>query len=714
MRKKIILSASVALSTAVIAFAVYLLILVIGDYSIDEKKLVMDSTTTLVDLKGNKVAELYLQNREPVTIKEIPEHVRNAFIAVEDQRFYEHNGIDMRAITRALYKDLLAGQKVEGGSTITQQLAKNTFLSTEKSLLRKTKEAAIAMSLENKYSKNKLLELYLNQVYFGHGAYGIQSAALYYFNKDAKDLTVEEGAMLAGLPKAPSNYSPVLHPEKSKERRDTILSLMGDQDYLTPEEVVRAQGKTLGLNISEESESPWLTTYIDMVMDEAKDRYALSNEELMRGGYTVTVPINTEMQETAYELFKKGEYFPGTNQHAEGAFVLLDNKTGGVLAAIGGRNYTQKGFNRVNTMRQPGSTFKPLAVYGPAMEEDEFGPYSLLEDKPVSYNGYQPRNNDQQYEEEVTMYDAIAASKNAPAVWALNEIGISKSKKYLEKSGLSIEDNGLSIALGGLKEGVSPLQLANAYRSFAQYGVYSEPFVIQKIEDRESKKVGEVKQEKKRIFSSQTAWNMTRMLQEVVEDGTGQTGTYGGELAGKTGTTSYVDKKGAVKDAWFVGYTPKVSGALWMGYDKTNSEQHLTHGSSFPTKLFKDILRNSSIDQNVAFSLPKGVEDLEEPIRLKNLGAVEAKYTFKPLGLFTVTLNWEAQKDDRVIYRIYETSGNEDKLVGFVKGKDSYEIPYANLLSEAAYKIVPYNEQTDQEGKGSKPVKPKLFTTAPY
>ncbi|MGD6792767.1 transglycosylase domain-containing protein [Metabacillus indicus] len=711
MRKKVILSALAALLTAIIALAVYLLILVIGDYSIDEKKLVMDSTTTLVDPEGSKVAELYLQNREPVPVKDIPVHVREAFIAVEDKRFYEHNGIDLKAISRALYRDFLAGGKVEGGSTITQQLAKNTFLTSEKSVLRKIKEAAIAMSLENKYSKSKLLELYLNQVYFGHGAYGIQSASLYYFNKEVKDLTVEEGAMLAGIPKAPSNYSPVLHPEKSKERRDTILSLMGDQGYLTAEEVVRSQGRTLGLSISEESETPWLTSYIDMVMDEAEERYNLSNEELMRGGYTVTVPLDADMQKTAYELFQKDAYFPGTTKGAEGAFVLIDNKTGGVKAAIGGRNYVQKGYNRVTTKRQPGSTFKPIAVYAPAMEEEEFGPYSLLEDKPVSYDGYQPKNNDRKYDEEVTMYDAITASKNAPAVWTLNEMGVSTSKKYLEKSGLSIEDNGLSIALGGLKNGVTPLQMANAYRAFAQYGVYSDPYFIQNITDRDAEEVSAPERVKKRIFSAQTAWNMTRMLEEVVNEGTARTGTYEGELAGKTGTTSFTDVKGAVKDAWFVGYTPSVSGALWMGYDRTDSKQYLKQGSSYPTRLFKEILSESGKGLKTAFRMPDGVEDLEEPIRLKNLGEVKAGYTFKALGLFTVTLKWDAQKDDRVIYRIYETSGSKDKLVGFVKGENSFEIPYSNLFSNAEYKVVPYNEQTDQEGEGSDPVKPELFTS---
>ena len=204
----------------------YLGILLAGNYVIDEKKLVMNSATQLVDEDGKLITKLYFENRDPISIDDIPDHVKEAFVATEDSRFYEHHGLDIKAIGRALYRDILAGKKVEGGSTLTQQLAKNVFLTNDKSWLRKTKEAVIAINLERNYSKDKILEMYLNQIYFGHGAYGIQSASMLFFNKPASELSIEEGAMLAGIPKAPSTYSPINHPEKSKERRDLVLTLM--------------------------------------------------------------------------------------------------------------------------------------------------------------------------------------------------------------------------------------------------------------------------------------------------------------------------------------------------------------------------------------------------------------------------------------------------------------------------------------------------------
>src|SRR5690606_26577532 len=251
-----------------------------------DKKLVMNSATKLVDEEGQFITKLYYENRDLVKIKDIPEYVQQAFIAVEDTRFYQHHGIDLQAIGRAIYKDIVAGGKVEGGSTITQQLAKNVFLTNEKTFLRKTKELIIAINLEEKYSKQELLEMYLNQIYFGHGSYGIQSASKFYFNKNVSELTVEEGALLAAIPKAPSTYSPILHPEKSKQRRDLVISLMEKRGFLQPEEAVRVLGKTLSLDIHEIERDPALLTYIDMVFEEAKTRYKLSNEELLRGGYT--------------------------------------------------------------------------------------------------------------------------------------------------------------------------------------------------------------------------------------------------------------------------------------------------------------------------------------------------------------------------------------------------------------------------------------------
>ncbi|MTH53359.1 PBP1A family penicillin-binding protein [Bacillus mangrovi] len=695
----------------IISLAGYLFILIAGSMMIDEKKLVLPSATRLVDRDGNEIIRMYEQNREIVNISEVPEHVKEAFIAVEDRRFYEHSGIDPRAISRALYKDILAGSKVEGGSTITQQLAKNVFLSGEKSWLRKTKELMIAINLENKYSKEKLLEMYLNQLYFGHGAYGVEAAAQYFYQKDVSQLTAEEGAMLASLPKAPSNYSPILHPEKAKERRDTVLSLMENQGYLPAEEAVRLQGKTLGLKVREKLDHPWLYSYADLVMDEAEKIYGISNQELLHGGYTVTVQMDHEIQKTAYDAFQNDAYFPGTDDQAQGSFILLDNRTGGVLAAIGGRDYAPKGYNRITAKRQPGSTFKPLAVFGPAMEEKLYEPYSLLTDEYKTYAGdYAPENIDDRYVGKVTMYDAIIKSKNAPAVWTLNELGIGKSRKYLEKQGVAVDDNGLAIALGGLEKGVTPLQLANAYRVFPQEGTYSDPFFIEKIKDRNENVIAEREQKQNRVYSKQTAWNMTRMLQHTVTEGTAKSGTFSGDLAGKTGTTSYPGKKGAVMDAWFAGYTPDVTGALWMGYDKTTEDHHLTAGSAYAARLFKKIVNEAESVEKTAFAAPADVEDLEEPIRLKPVNSMDADYAFDPLGLVTVSLSWSKQADPRVEYRIYEKDGSSERLIGKVKDRSTYSIPFSSIFSSASYKVVPFNKQTKQEGEGTSYVKPRIFS----
>lgn len=710
MKKKLILSTIIIVSTFVLALLGYLFILFMGDYVIDEEKLVMNTASKLVDDSGNEITKLFIENRELVDINEVPEYVQQAFISVEDQRFYEHPGVDIRAIGRALYKDILAGGKVEGGSTITQQLAKNLFLTNDKTVLRKTKEAIIAINLENRYSKPKLLEMYLNQVYFGHGAYGIESAAKLYFNKNVSELTLEEGALLAGIPKAPSNYSPIEHVEKSKERRNVILSLMGDQKYITYEEVVRTQGKTVKLQLNKKEDRPWLSTYIDMVMDEAKEKYALSNEELLRGGYTIKVPLKSNIQKAAYDLFQKKDYFPGTDDFAQGAFILIDNQTGGVLAALGGRDYVPKGLNRLNVSRQPGSTFKPIAVYAPAIESKLFKPYSLLIDEKRKYGDYEPSNSDQQYAGKISMFEAIGVSKNAAAVWTLSELGIKKSKEYLGNVGISIKDEGLAIALGGLSEGVTPIQMTNAYRTFTANGNYSEHYLINKITDKAGEVIAQNQANIKKVYSPQTAWDMTRMLQYVVEEGTAKNGEFQGELAGKTGTTSYTNVAGAAKDAWFVGFTENVVGALWMGYDKTDDQHYLKRGSSYPTKLFKDILTEADWDQNVAFTLPKGVEDIEEPIKIEDIDQVDARYTFKPQGLITLTLEWEPQKDDRVEYRIYEKEKNEQKLVGTVTGKNHFDIPYVNVFANRTYMVAPYNVQTNEEGMATKVIKPDLFS----
>ncbi|MCY8475032.1 transglycosylase domain-containing protein [Bacillus halotolerans] len=709
-KKKLFIPIIILVLTAFLALIGYISIIFLGHYVIDEKKLILHASSKIVDQNGDEVASLYTENREPVSINEIPKEVREAFISVEDKRFYEHHGIDVKSVGRAVYRDILAGGKVEGASTITQQLAKNIFLTHDKTFLRKTKEVIIAINLERDYSKDKLLEMYLNQLYFGHGVYGIQAASHYYFNKEVKDLTVSEGAVLAAIPKAPSTYSPVLHPDKSKERRDTILGMMNDQGYISAKEAVSAQGRTLGLNVKKQSETPWFDSYIDLVIQEAEDKYSISGEQLLQGGYTIKVPLDSKLQKTAYQVMKEGSYYPGTDQDAEGSAVFINNKTGGVEAAIGGRDYTAKGYNRVTAVRQPGSTFKPLAVYGPAMQEKKFKPYSLLKDELQSYGDYTPKNYDGRYEGEVTMSDAITYSKNAPAVWTLNEIGVETGKSYLKANGIDIPDEGLALALGGLEKGVSPLQLAGAFHTYAANGTYTEPYFISNITDEDGETIADHKEEGKRVFSKQTSWNMTRMLQQVVKKGTATSGTYHGDLAGKTGSTSYTGVSGATKDAWFAGYTPNITGAVWMGYDKTDQNHYLKGGSAYPTRMFKDILTQAG-ETGSAFAKPKKVKELESPIELEPVKTLTADYTFRAAGLFTIELKWDAQEDDRAVYRIYVNKDGKETLLDSVEGKGSYEIPYANLFSGASYKVVPYNTQTKKEGEGTDYVQPKLFSS---
>ncbi|KAA0547595.1 PBP1A family penicillin-binding protein [Bacillus sp. BGMRC 2118] len=708
MKRKLLIGTAAVVATIILGITGYILILLAGNYVVDEQKLVMDSTTTMVDEKGHLISKLYIEDRVLTDIEQIPLHVQNAFVAIEDARFYEHHGIDMKAIFRALYKDILAGGKVEGGSTITQQLAKNVFLSNEKTLLRKTKEAIISINLERKYSKKKLLELYVNQIYFGHGAYGIETASQLYFNKSVSELTLEEGALLAGIPKSPTYYSPITNNKNSMDRRNLVLDVMQRRGFISAEDAVRAKGKVVSLNISEDKRNPAYATYIDMVMEEAKQLFNLTNEELMTGGYTITVPINAEVQQMAYELFKKEEYFPGTNESAEGAFVLLDANNGGVLSVIGGRNYVSKGINRVVVKRQPGSTLKPLAVYGPALEEKEYHPYSMLVDKPISYGDYTPKNHTGMYQGKMTMYEALIQSANAPAVWLLDKIGIDVGKKYIDKAGLSIPDQGLAIALGGLKEGISPIDLAKAYRAFAKDGKIVDPYFIKKMVNRDGEVIASVQVEEREVFSPQTAWYVTRMLEGVVDEGTARSGVYHGVLAGKTGTTSYTGVKGATRDAWFVGYTPNVVGALWMGYDTTNNEQYLKHGSAYPTRLFKKILSSSPVDQQARFITPKGVEELEEPIVMEGKPDIKSHITFKPLSLFTIQLTWEIQ-NERIEYKVYEKKDESWEYIGKVKsGEGSFEIENVNIFNIPSYYIIPYNPQTEEDGEKSNVVTPSF------
>jgi penicillin-binding protein 2A len=556
--------------------------------------------TIIYDQSGKIASKISNSNIEGVGIKQIPKEMIHAVVATEDQRFYKHNGINYFAIMKALFKNLLSGDIVAGGSTVTQQLAKNAFLTHERTYTRKVKEVIITKKIERTYSKDEIMERYLNQIYFGEGAWGIQRAAKTYFGKEASELTLSESAMLAGLIKAPSILSPFKNLEKSIERRDLVLSLMEQEGYISQNDVEKAMEQPVVLNEDkvEDEYNGKYPYYVDHIIEEAMEKYKLTKNEVLSGGLHIYSELNPVIQEATEEVYLNDNLFPASSedQLLQSGAIFIDPEDGGIQGLVGGRGeHTFLGFNHATQLiRQPGSTLKPLAVYTPALEQG-YEIFDLLEDKPLDMGGYQPKNYDKQFRGQVTMYDAVVNSYNVPPVWLLNEIGLEKGTKAVEKFGIPLqeEDRALGIALGGMHDGTSPLAMAQAYSAFANNGIMVEAHSILKIEDAEGKIIGKWKSKSTTVTKPEIVQKITYMLKGVVEEGTGKRAQLDGfDIAGKTGSTQLpFANEGGTKDHWFVGYTPNIVGAVWLGYDQTDESHYLTTSSSGTTPvIFREIL----------------------------------------------------------------------------------------------------------------------------
>lgn len=570
--------------------------------------------TIIYDQNGEIASKISNSSIEGVGIKQIPEAMIHAVVATEDQRFYKHGGINYFAIMKAFFKNMLSGDIVAGGSTVTQQLAKNAFLTHERTYTRKVKELIITKKIERTYSKDEIMERYLNQIYFGEGAWGIQRAAKTYFGKEASELTLSESAMLAGLIKAPSILSPFKNKEKSIERRNLVLSLMEQEGYISESDVEKAKEQPVVLN-EEKAEDEYdgkYPYYVDHIIEEAMTKYKLTKNEVLSGGLHIFTELNPTIQKATEEVYQNDTLFPASqsDQLLQSGAIFIDPESGGIQALVGGRGeHTLLGFNRATQLvRQPGSTMKPLAVYTPALEEG-YEVFDLLQDNPLNIGGYQPKNFDKQYRGEVTMYNAVVNSYNVPPVWLLNEIGLEKGTKSVEKFGIALqeEDHSLGIALGGMHDGTSPLAMAQAYSTFANNGTMVESHSIQKIEDTEGKVIAKWKSKSTTVTKPEIAQKITYMLKGVVEEGTGKKAFMEGiDVAGKTGSTQlpFANEAGT-KDHWFVGYTPDVVGAVWLGYDQTDETHFLGTSSSGTTPvIFKEIVSKAKSElSNEKFSL---------------------------------------------------------------------------------------------------------------
>ncbi|HBW35014.1 transglycosylase domain-containing protein [Desulfosporosinus sp. BICA1-9] len=573
--------------------------------------------TFIYDQKGNKVSQLSSSKIEPVSIDKVPLQMREAIIAVEDRRFYEHKGVDVWSILRALAHDLKSGDFSEGGSTITQQLAKNLFLPSDKTLRRKFKEAAYALKIELTLTKNQILESYLNHIYFGEGRWGIQNAARFYFGKNVQDLSLEEAALLASLPKAPSIYSPLKSKDKALERRNLVLSLMKEQTYISESEYLKAKAQPINLKKGPDGElSGKYAPYVDYVIEEAISRYGFTEDQILGSGLQIYTQMDQAVQKAAEDVYHDNRFFPPgkSDQIVQSGIAIIDQHNGGIRGLVGYRGESLfRGFDHATQLkRQPGSSFKPLSVYGPALEKG-YIPYSILYDGPLNLNGYKPTDWDYQTRGYVTMQEALQNSWNIPAVWLLNEIGLDTGMAFAQRAGVPLtkEDRTLSLALGGLSTGVSPLQMAQAYSGFANLGVMNKAYAITKITTFDGYVLTQAKPEAVKITDQSTAYTMTFLLKNVVDNGTGKNAAFGRPTAGKTGsvelphTKEFAGIKG-VKDVWFVGYTPELTAAIWMGYDKTDREHYLTiSGGSGPAVVFREVLSRALSNKPVVpFKIP--------------------------------------------------------------------------------------------------------------
>ncbi|MGE7767238.1 transglycosylase domain-containing protein [Peribacillus sp. NPDC096540] len=569
----------------------------------------LQQPTGIYDLDGNLASTITANKSEGVAIEEIPDHMKQAVVSIEDHRFYEHHGIDYQAILRALVKNAKAGSIVEGGSTLTQQLVKITMLESNRTLKRKIEEFFLAQEVENEYTKDEILEMYLNRVYFGHGAWGIKKAANIYFSKEVSELTVAEGALLAGVINLPSKLDPYKNLDGAVKRRDLVLSRMAEHGYLTEDEETAAKKDEVTLHQGGQNTDPLKGKYpyfVDHVLSEASSRYGIELEELLTKGYKIYTTLDQTMQQATESVYANDANFPvgtSTDELVQSGAILLDPKTGGIKALVGGRGKHQfMGYNRATQLtRSPGSAIKPLVVYTPAVEEG-YDITTPLKDEKMSFGEYEPTNLSGIYKGEVPMYEAVMNSLNVPTVWLLNEIGIDKGLDSLKRFGIPYkkDDRNLAIALGGMEKGVSPLQMAGAFSAFANDGKRMESHAIVKIVGIDGKELASWEEKATKVTSKAVVDKMNTMLLGTVEYGTGKNAAVSGyEIAGKTGSTQVpIEGISGVKDQWFIGYTPSLVGAVWAGYDTTDEKHYLTtHSSQGSALIFQKIMSQALQNQ---------------------------------------------------------------------------------------------------------------------
>ncbi len=594
------------------------------------------ATTIILAKDGREIGNAYIENRRLKSFKELPPLLPRAFVAAEDARFYQHAGVDGWSILRALIHNLQSGRRGQGGSTITQQVARALLLSPEKTYTRKIKEAILAYRIDHTLSKNDILHIYLNQIYLGERSYGVGAAAMTYFGKSAEDLNLAEIAILAGLPQAPSSYSPIKHLAKAKRRQAYVLNRMVEDNYISADSA-RAAFKT-PIIIHPASGSPpeagYFTQYIKKYITKKYGK-----KILVTGGLKIYTTLDLDLQQTAVHALRQGLSQIAIKQTSptsppQGALVSVEVKTGKVRALVGGANFQTSQFDRaIQAKRQPGSAFKPI-VFAAALESS-FTPNTIIDDAPIEFqsdNGiWKPKNFSGIYFGATTLRTGLIHSRNIVAIKLLQAVGTDKVINLAKAMGITSPlTANLALALGASE--ISLLELTNAYTVFSRNGNYTPPIFIDKIIDRNGKILEKNRPSIRQVISPETAFQLTYIMKSVIAEGTGRKARGVKYAAGKTGTT---DKN---MDAWFIGYTPVLTTGVWVGHDRYKTLGAGETGGQAAAPIWRNFMRDAMAYQpDSDFSKPPGITFI--PID-KDSGEFEYQQPDKAL--------WEAFKKDKL------------------------------------------------------------------
>ena len=577
--KKSFVILSILIGILLMSFSLFVLISFIKYSSIPLNNESLTSPSLAIEIydKNNDlIKEDNSFNKKYVQLETLPNYVKDAFISIEDKNFYSHKGINLKRIAKAMYSNLKSLSYKEGASTISQQLIKNTHLSGEKTINRKLKEISLTRKLEKNFSKDEILEFYLNIIYFGNNTYGIEEASNYYFSKESKDLSLSETSLLAGLIKSPSKYSPINHKAKAKQRRNLVIDEMAKDNKLSLSEAIKLKNEDIVLSISHDRENK-LNTYSEQAIDEAIKILKMPAKHIANGAYKIYTYQSMEMQKKLKDAFDKTSL-----KDVEYAGISVDPTTGGVDAYIG-----KSAYKILEHKRQPGSLVKPILVYAPAMEENLISPSTQILDEPLTIGDFSPKNVTGDYKGYISVNEALSKSINVPAVKTLSYLGIEKAKKYGKEMGIVFDknDDSYSLALGGMTYGMTLQEVATSYSSLANLGKLNETKFINFILDKNGKIVYQNSPKNKQIFREDTAYLCNTMLQDSAKSGTAKKlASLNKPLSSKTGTAGIKGQKQNT-DAWNVTFSPKNLLVVWTG--NLDNKPISISGGGAPTSVSK-------------------------------------------------------------------------------------------------------------------------------